>query len=401
MRVVIVADSYPPDNTGGAARSALLIVEGLLRAGCEVLVITHGRSVGRTGRVLRIADGPGGFMLSLATRGWSAARDFRPDIVEFTGPVGPLMLAGAEILGGAIPPSVALVLGLVQEEMRTVRAHRIDGDLWLRPTASEWFFKFVKGPVMVALEQVRARWCGRVAAVSCRAADLWSRRYGVRDKMAVLYNGVDADFWKPAPQIGARIRQRYGLQDAEVVMFAGAFRAVKGFDILLKAMALVCRRRPKARLLIAGGGRGYEKQVQAIIDRLDLRERVRMLGWLSWSQLVEHYNAVDVVAVPSRQETFGLTAAEAMACGRCVVASSVGGLSEVISSQQVGRLVRPEDPEALAEAICQVLADRHLRDAIGAAARRHVCENFSMERMTQARLALYGQLVSSGSVQGI
>jgi len=98
---------------------------------------------------------------------------------------------------------------------------------------------------------------------------------------------------------------------------------------------------------------------------------------------------MDIIVCPSRFEGFGLVAAEAMACGKPVIASNTGGLPEIIDDRETGFLVQPEDPVAMAEALTELIDNPALREKLGAAGRRKVGEKFSFTTFARQIEALY------------
>jgi D-inositol-3-phosphate glycosyltransferase len=124
-----------------------------------------------------------------------------------------------------------------------------------------------------------------------------------------------------------------------------------------------------------------------------LRDRVPgALGFIPHRELERLYERAAVVACPSYREGFGVVCAEAMAHGRPVVASAVGGLLDLVVDGETGILVPPGDVEALREAFRRLLADQKLRRRLGEAARRRARERFSWESVTEATLAAYESL---------
>ena len=133
------------------------------------------------------------------------------------------------------------------------------------------------------------------------------------------------------------------------------------------------------RLVVAGDG--------------PLRERVPgALGFVPHHELSPLYARAAVVACPSRREGFGVACAEAMAHGRPVVASAVGGLLDLVVDGETGLLVPPGDADALRAGLARVLDDAQLRRSMGAAARKRAEEKLSWDRVTLATLAAYGDL---------
>jgi glycosyltransferase involved in cell wall biosynthesis len=129
-----------------------------------------------------------------------------------------------------------------------------------------------------------------------------------------------------------------------------------------------------------------------------LRERVPgALGFVPPAELGRHYERAAVVACPSRREGYGVAAREAMAYGRPVVATAVGGLLDAVEDGVTGALVPPGDSVALRTALERLLADRELRDRLGRAARERVRERFTWDAATRATLDVYQEVVGQGA----
>lgn len=153
------------------------------------------------------------------------------------------------------------------------------------------------------------------------------------------------------------------------ILFAGRLAPEKGVLELVEAAR-------GHRLVVAGDG--------------PLRDRVpQALGWLPPERLAELYARAAVVACPSHREGFGVACAEAMAHGRAVVASDIGGLRDLVVDGETGVLVQPRDVTALRAALERLLADRELRRRLGTNARQRVGELCSWERVIDATVAAY------------
>ena len=162
--------------------------------------------------------------------------------------------------------------------------------------------------------------------------------------------------------------------DPPEVLFAGRLSAEKGILELLEATQGL-------NLVVAGDGA--------------LRDRVPgALGMLPHSELERRYDRAAVVVCPSRREGFGVACAEAMAYGRPVVASAVGGLLDLVVDGETGLLVPPRDPAALRAALEKLLADPALRQRLGAAGRERIRERFTWEAAADATLAAYASALS-------
>lgn len=223
--------------------------------------------------------------------------------------------------------------------------------------------------------------CSDAVLASCPAearqlADL----YGVpRSRIAIVPPGVEHALFSPGPRAAAR--HAAGLADLgerPMVLFVGRIQRLKGLDVAVAALAETWAR--DAVLVVCGGPSGAEgrvalAEVEALVADRGLGDRVRFVDPRPHHQLSSLYRAADVVAVPSRSESFGLVALEAMACGRPVVATDVGGLSTLVDHRRTGLLVPSREPAAWAEALDSLLClpDRAVRmgAAAAVAARRY------------------------------
>jgi mannosyltransferase len=184
-----------------------------------------------------------------------------------------------------------------------------------------------------------------------------------------------------------------------VIGCVGRLRHEKGQGLLLDAMAEVVKIFATARLLVVGDGPD-EDTLKYHAAQKGLQNQVTWCGKTDAERVFRLYSLMDVVAVPSRFEGFGLVAAEAMAAGRPVVASAVDGLEEVVEDGVTGLLVPPGDGAALAEALIDLL--RHPAKAIGMGrkGKERVRKLFSIERYRECILAAYAQCVNPGQTGG-
>jgi glycosyltransferase involved in cell wall biosynthesis len=214
--------------------------------------------------------------------------------------------------------------------------------------------------------------------------------YGLdAQKVGVVKSGVDTNVFRPRPIDKGRLLQEHGIErgDAPLVFFGGKLTAIKGVDILLRAARVYARSDARPLTLIAGEG-DARPELEKLAAELEL-DGVYFLGQQDRQQMTRLFNAADVAAVPSWSEAFPLTAVEALACGTPVVASSVGGLRELVNAQ-VGRLVEPGEPAALAESILALLKERFKAQAREKIA-RYVQQNFSWENTVSEIESVYKQ----------
>lgn len=183
-----------------------------------------------------------------------------------------------------------------------------------------------------------------------------------QDKIIVSPNGVDMEmFGTPVPPDPA-LRARLGLEGAEVIGFIGSFYDYEGLDDLIAAMPHLLAARPKAKLLLVGGG-PMEQHLRAQAAASPASGAIVFAGRVPHLQVENYYSLIDILAYPRKamrltELVTPLKPLEAMAQGRLVAASSVGGHRELIEDGVTGTLFPPGDPQAMAEALARLLADR-------------------------------------------
>jgi glycogen synthase len=195
-------------------------------------------------------------------------------------------------------------------------------------------------------------------------------------RITIMPNGVDlALFGTPAPREAA-LAAELGLGDGPVIGFIGSFYDYEGLDDLVAAMPRLIEQVPDARLLLVGGG-PVEAAVRAQAAASPARDSIRFVGRVPHDQVERYYALVDVMAYPRNKSRLTdlvtpLKPLEAMAQGKLVAASDVGGHRELVTDGETGVLFTPDDPAACADALARLLAARDSWDALRAAGRTHV-----------------------------
>jgi glycosyltransferase involved in cell wall biosynthesis len=208
-------------------------------------------------------------------------------------------------------------------------------------------------------------------------------------KVRVVPNGVDVaaiDAARPGPLV----RRELGLPDnVPVIGLVGRLdHWGKGHKELFTAMVRIRGRHPVQALIVGGGRRTPE--VRQLADSLGLADAVHFLG--QRRDVPDLLNAMDVFVLPSYSEGVSLALLEAMAAGRPVIATAVGGLPEVVTDGDTGLLIPPRDADALAQALERLLADPAWARQLGANARNHVREHYSLERLGREINEIYAIL---------
>lgn len=177
-------------------------------------------------------------------------------------------------------------------------------------------------------------------------------------RIEIIPPGVDHAFFAPGDQAGAR--RALGLSEGPVLLFVGRIQQLKGLDVAVDALAQMTA--TSAQLVVVGGPSGVDgiaelARIRSTISAHGLTDRVHFVDPQPHHMLSTYYRAADLCLVPSRSESFGLVAAEALACGTPVVATAVGGLTTLVENDRSGLLMADRDPAHWAAEIDRLLGD--------------------------------------------
>ena len=207
-------------------------------------------------------------------------------------------------------------------------------------------------------------------------------------KIEVIGSAVDLEKFRP-PRDRTRFRREIGVgEDAPLIGNVGMIRPDKGQLELVKAAPVVFEKRPDARFVIVGQGTGILKRginVRKAIERAGLADKIIMAGY-RWDTPVV-YAACDMIVIASlRTEASPIVLREAFASGRPVIATKVGDIPEIVQHRENGLLIEPGDTQALAAAIMEFISNPELAAHCAANGLRYATENFSFEKMMEAKL---------------
>lgn len=369
MHILQLYKDYFP-VLGGIENHVRDLSEGLAARGHQVTVLVTsldgrtsveqpqaGLTVIRAARALHLASTP----LSLAML--RQARLQRPDVVHLHFPYPP-----GDLAYQAVPARAPLVVTYHSDIVRQRTLLRL-----YRP-----------------LLELTLRRAARILATSPSyvASSPFLRRHAARCSVVPL--GIDAGRFAVADgRRVAAVRARY---DAPLLLFVGRLRYYKGLHYLIEAMPSV-----QADLLIAGSGPERDA-LATLAARLGVERRVHFLGDVSDEDLPVLLHAADVFVLPAhlRAEALGLAQIEALASGLPCISTELGtGTSFANRHGETGLVVPPGDSAALAGAIDTLLADRDLRERMGAAGRRRVAALFTRERMLAGVEAVYREVLTA------
>ncbi len=220
-------------------------------------------------------------------------------------------------------------------------------------------------------------------------------------KIVVSPNGVDMEMFGTPVLPDPALRAQLGLDDhAEVIGFIGSFYDYEGLDDLIAAMPLLIARRPQARLLLVGGG-PREEALRAQAEASPAADAIHFVGRVPHEEVERYYSMIDILAYPRKSMRLTdlvtpLKPLEAMAQGRLVAASSVGGHRELIEDGVTGTLFAPDDPASIADALAGLLADRGQWDERRRVARAFVERERNWAANIRRYLPVYLNLLEHG-----
>jgi D-inositol-3-phosphate glycosyltransferase len=255
---------------------------------------------------------------------------------------------------------------------------------------------------VIGEEQVVAAATRLVASTDAEGDELVSLYDARPDQVCTIAPGVDLTRFSPGISRAASLAAVGLPADALLLLFVGRIQPLKAPDVLLRAAAELLRRDPslrsRLRVDVVGGPSGTgtrdPENLADLTRELGIVDAVRLIEPVSQERLAEHYRAAEVVVVPSYNESFGLVAIEAQACGTPVVAARVGGLSTAVSDGVSGVLVDGHDPADYASALHRLLTDPELREAMSQKAVRHA-ETFGWDVTADRTLAVYDEAIDS------
>lgn len=254
----------------------------------------------------------------------------------------------------------------------------------VRTHSSAWMCRALFHEPALAADDLERRLEGETLT---RAAGISSPSYFVADYVRNACGVTRPIEIIPYPIATERFRPALQPANTKRILFVGRVEARKGADVLLRAVPRVLAQHPDAEFIFAGR---VNEELRNLVDAAP--PQVKFLGVVPHEELPALYQSVAVVAVPSLWDNSPNVIYEAMACGVPIVASRVGGISELVENGTTGLLVPPRDVNALADAILLLFSDSAKSCAIGQAGRAQAVECFALEKITAATLAFYAKV---------
>ncbi len=223
------------------------------------------------------------------------------------------------------------------------------------------------------------------------------------EKVTVIPNAVNIENFSMAGSPDQRLAKALGLDENILLGFIGSFYAYEGLAVLIQALPKMLVQNPKIRILLVGGG-PQEKDLKALTAQLDMESKVIFTGRVPHDQVQAYYNLIDILVYPRLRMRLTdlvtpLKPLEAMAQGRLVVASDVGGHMELIQDGKTGMLFAAGDADALASKVLGLLSTPEVWPGLRAAARNFVETQRSWPMSVARYRGIYGQLVPESAAR--
>lgn len=386
MNILFLSREYPPNQVGGVGTYFYEMARILTKLGHRVFVITEAVHtaldyIDEGVRVFRVKAQPLGWLHPLKGSlpgwvmrleySWAVSQKIKELVSRYSVDIVESCEARAEgfwyYLFRSHPPLVIKLHtpeGLVYQLNREARSR---DHFFIEKLEEYWL---LKAKQLVGLSQA--------------ITDLTRDYYGIKlNNIPIVPNPIDTSFFKCAPLS----------QEENTVLYAGRLEFRKGVHVLIRAIPRILEKAPQTKFVLIGNDCGMKDYLLRKIQEFEIEKSVMILGQLPREQLVEWYQRSSVCVVPSLCENHPYVVLEAMACGRPVIATRVGGIPEIVQHEQNGLLVEAGSVSGLAEAILRLSSDGNMRDTLGANARKTMEARYAPERVVGESVSLYEKII--------
>lgn len=232
-------------------------------------------------------------------------------------------------------------------------------------------------------KKLAIKWTAHTIAISNHNLNLLIKNYNYpKDKITLVHNGIDLSSYSNFVK---------DIHNKAVVTTIATLHPRKGIKYLIQAVPDILKNEPNVKFFIVGNGDELPN-LKDLAKNLNIESNITFWGWVR--DIKSILKTTDIYVQPSVREAFGLSVLEAMACKIPVVASSVGGLSEIIEDQTSGIFVPPENSKALSDTILRLLKDEETRKRIANNGNKRVTEHFSAQKMARETEKVYDKVLA-------
>ncbi|HEV3356609.1 MAG TPA: glycosyltransferase family 4 protein [Pseudonocardiaceae bacterium] len=393
MRVLMLSWEYPPVIVGGLGRHVHALARHLVDAGHEVVVLCRHEAGSDASdhpntdttvegvRVIRVAEDPPHLV-------------FERDLLAWTLGMGHAMLRAAHRLLRGWRPDVVHAHDWLVVHPAVALAELLDVPLvaTIHATEAGRHSGWLSQPLNQQVHSAEWWLANRAdALITCSAAMRAEAAYLFEvdpDTITVIHNGIESHGWRVRAADVRAARQRHAPGGEGLLVFFGRLEWEKGVQDLIAALPRIRLARAGTRLVVAGKG-NHEAELVEAARRHRVRRAVDFVGHLSDRELRAVIACADAVVLPSKYEPFGIVALEAAAAGAPLVASTAGGLGEVVIDGRTGLSFAPGDVGGIATAVTSVLADPPAARRRARAAKARLAEDFDWTHIAEATARVY------------
>jgi len=241
--------------------------------------------------------------------------------------------------------------------------------------------------------KITSKRASKIIAVSNELRDDLKKQYNIPDeKLILIQNGIDVDTFKPHLEVSS-LKEKYQLQNKKIILSIGVMTGQKGHNLLIRVMPELLKENKEIKLVLVGYGPVMENLKKMALE-LKVSDHVVFTGKVPHEELQFYYNIANVFVFPTlRVEAGPLVIPEAMACGKPVVASRIGGIPTIIENYIDGILIEPGNLRELKEKILEILGDEELARTLGKNARKKIVERYSVDRMVENTIKVYEKAI--------
>lgn len=410
MKVLFLADDFPPESFGGAGISTYELASGMKEKGHEVFVITTCRKEADAGvhmynglTVFKIqSDYPARWRAYKSLNNKKVVKEaekifakVNPDVIHANNihyHLSYALLKVAKEYTNAVIFTARDVLTFAYGKLETKRyLENLNPKVtWLDNLA---FAKKRWNPLRNIIIRKYLRYA-KIIAISNSLKEALERNK--IKPVEVIYNGIDVNSFLAGSEKTALFKARNGLEDKKVLLFSGRLSAQKGGGSSLEALKEIIKKVPDTVLLIAGSMDAFAKELQKYAEKLGVKEHIVFTGWMERDEIKIAYGAADIVLMPSIcLDTFGRVNVEAMAAKKPVIGTKYGGTPEVIENGVTGYIVDPRKPKEIAEKAVALLQDPTKAKTFGEAGYKRAKTEFNLGSKIDEYLNLYKESIKN------
>jgi len=249
-------------------------------------------------------------------------------------------------------------------------------------------YRFWYNPLRNIIIRYLLKNVNRIFAVSAALKDALEQN-GITN-IEVIHNGIDVEQWQSSQKEIDAFIDKHHLKNKKVILFGGRISVAKGGDVILSVLRDVVRTKPNVVLLILGIRDAYVEELIQRAEEWGISKNIVSTGWLSGSELRSAYYAADIVTVLSNCfDSLPTVALEAMACGKPVVGSCLGGIPEIVTDGKTGYIINPYNKERLVSCVIEIIDNKEKKIYLGDKGYERVKESFSIFLWYEYTLSVY------------